>query len=90
MLTSTNALVALSTTPPSIPPQVIPPPPELAALTASVAPTSTAAPQLVDNWGPSVGTLLGLGPNDGINVACYSRGNVSIQELEVIVLPCDQ
>ena len=54
MLTPTNAMVALSATPPSVPPQLTPPAPEPAALNTSVAPKSTAAPQLVPNPGPSV------------------------------------
>ncbi|KAK0511949.1 hypothetical protein JMJ35_005077 [Cladonia borealis] len=54
VLTPTNAMVAPSTTPPSVPPQVTPPAPEPAAFITSVAPESTAAPQLVPNPGPSV------------------------------------
>ena len=54
VLTPTNAMVAPSTTPPSVPPQVTPPAPEPAALITSLAPKSTAAPQIVPNPGPSV------------------------------------
>lgn len=54
VLTPTNAMVAPSTTPPSVPPQITPPAPEPAALIPSVAPKSTAAPQLVPNPDPSV------------------------------------
>ena len=54
VLTPTNAMVAQSTTPTRVPPQVTPPAPEPAALIPSVAPKSTAAPQLVPNPGPSV------------------------------------